>query len=56
MYNKISHTQVSKADVVINPMVGLVGAADFAHRNEAIMEGEKAALAAMPRINELLGR
>jgi len=56
MYNKISQSQVSKADVVIRPMVGLVGAADFARRNEAIMEGERAALAAMPRINEILGR
>ena len=56
MYNKISQLTLGKADVVIKPKVGFVGAADFSRRNEAIMEGERAALAAMPRINELLGR
>jgi NTE family protein len=56
MYNKISQIPISKADVVIKPMVGFVGSADFEHRNEAIMEGEKAAWAAMPQINALLAR
>jgi NTE family protein len=56
MYNKISQIPISKADVVIKPQVGFVGAADFDHRNEAIMEGEKAALAAMPRINAILSK
>lgn len=56
MYNKISQLTIGKADVVIKPKVGFVGAADFSRRNEAIMEGERAAMAAMPRINELLGR
>ncbi len=56
MYNKISQIPISKADVVIKPQVGFVGAADFDHRNEAIMEGEKAAWAAMPRINAILAR
>jgi NTE family protein len=41
---------------VIKPQVGFVGAADFDHRNEAIMEGEKAALAVMPRINAILSK
>jgi NTE family protein len=56
MYNKISQIPISKADVVIKPQVGFVGSADFEHRNEAIMEGEKAAWAAMPRINAILAR
>ncbi len=56
MYNKISQIPISKADVVIKPQVGFVGAADFDHRNEAIMEGEKSAWAAMPRINAILAR
>ena len=56
MYSKMSLIPISQADVVIKPMVGFVGSADFSHRNEAIMEGEKAALAAMPRINELLAK
>lgn len=56
MYNKISQIPISKADVVIKPQVGFVGSADFDHRNEAIMEGEKAAWAAMPRINAILSK
>ena len=56
MYNKISRIPISKADVVIKPQVGFVGSADFDHRNEAIMEGEKAAWAAMPAINAILAK
>ena len=56
MYSKMSVIPISQADVVIKPIVGFVGSADFSHRNEAIMEGEKAAMAAMPRINELLAK
>lgn len=56
MYNKMSQIPISQADVVIKPNVGFVGSADFSHRNEAIMEGEKAAMAAMPKINELLAK
>jgi NTE family protein len=54
MYNRISQIPIGKADVVIKPKVGFIGAADFTRRHDAILEGEKAALAAMPRINELL--
>lgn len=54
MYNRISRIPISKADVVISPKVGFMGAADFKFRNEAIMEGEKAAWAAMPAINAML--
>ncbi len=54
MYSKMSQIPGSQTDVVIKPIVGFVGSADFSHRNEAIMEGEKAALAAMPKINALL--
>jgi len=56
MYSKMSLVPISQADVVIKPVVGFVGSADFSHRNEAIMEGEKAALAAMPQINALLAK
>jgi NTE family protein len=56
MYSKMSQVPITQADVVIKPVVGFVGSADFSHRNEAIMEGEKAALAAMPRINALLAK
>lgn len=54
MYSKMSQPSISQADVVIKPLVGFVGSADFNHRNEAIMEGEKAALAAMPGITAIL--
>ena len=56
MYNKISRIPLSKADVVIKPQVGFVGSADFDHRSEAIMEGEKAAWAALPAINAILSK
>jgi NTE family protein len=54
MYSKLSIIQTAKADVVIRPKVGYIGSADFEKRNEAIMEGEKAALAEMPKIRGLL--
>jgi NTE family protein len=56
MYNKISQVPIGKADVVIKPQVGFVGSADFEHRHEAIMEGEKAAWALMPKINGILAK
>jgi NTE family protein len=54
MYSKLSVVQTAKADAVIRPKVGYIGSGDFGKRNEAIMEGEKAALAAMPKIRSLL--
>jgi NTE family protein len=56
MYSKMSQVPITQADVVIKPVVGFVGSADFSRRNEAIMEGEKAALAVMPQINALLAK
>ena len=56
MYDKISQIPIGKADVVIKPQVGFVGSADFDHRNEAIMEGEKAAWAVMPQINGIVAK
>ncbi|MGA2193119.1 MAG: patatin-like phospholipase family protein [Nitrospirota bacterium] len=54
MYSKISASQLTRADVVIRPKVGRIGSGDFEKRNEAIMEGEKAANEAMPKINAIL--
>ncbi|MBN1665122.1 MAG: patatin-like phospholipase family protein [Deltaproteobacteria bacterium] len=56
MHSKISEAQLSKADVVIKPKVGYIGASDLTKRHEAVLEGEKAALAAMPAINNILAR
>ncbi|MCX5836610.1 MAG: patatin-like phospholipase family protein [Deltaproteobacteria bacterium] len=56
MYAKISLIQLSKADVVIRPNVGYIGSADFSRRHEAILEGEKAAMAALPDINAIISK
>jgi NTE family protein len=56
MSAKISSEQLSKADVVIRPLVGHIGATDFSRRHEAILEGEKAALMALPKIREMLSK
>ncbi len=56
MYAKIAAEQDSRADVVIRPRVGSIGAGDFSKRHEAILEGERAAQAALPDIRSLLGR
>jgi len=54
MYAKISQTQIGRADVVIRPNVGHIGSADFSKRHEAILEGEKAAMEALPKINQII--
>lgn len=54
MYSKLSAIQTAKADVVIRPKVGYIGSSEFEKRNEAIMEGEKAALEAMPGIRAVI--
>jgi len=56
MYSKISAGQLAKADIVIRPKVGYIRSGDFDKRHEAIMEGEKAAAEALPRIKEALGK
>jgi len=56
MYSKVSLAQTGKADLVIRPKVGYIKSGDFTKRHEAIMEGEKAANEAMPKIKEILDR
>ncbi|HEY9162875.1 MAG TPA: patatin-like phospholipase family protein [Desulfomonilia bacterium] len=53
MYAKISMYQLNNADVVIRPRVGHIGSAELEKRNEAILEGEKAAMAAIPQIQSI---
>jgi NTE family protein len=53
---KISADQLSRADVVIRPLVGHIGAADFTKRHEAVLEGEKAAIRALPKLKEIMAR
>ncbi len=54
MYAKIAMAQLKGADIVIRPQVGQIGSSDFDRRNEAILEGEKAATLALPQIRQLL--
>jgi NTE family protein len=46
--------ELARADIVIRPGVGTIGPADFEQRSAAILEGEKAALAALPKIRAQL--
>ena len=54
MGQKLGEQEMARADVVIRPKVNDIGAADFDQRNNAILEGEKAALAALPQIRARL--
>jgi NTE family protein len=56
MYGKISAHQLQKADVVIKPNVSSVGSSDFSKRHEAVLEGERAATAALPEIRAAIVR
>jgi len=56
MYVKIAAAQLRNADVVIRPRVNHIGSSDFDRRHEAILEGEKAAAEALPRIQAILDK
>ena len=56
MYSKLASIQLSHADVVIKPKVGHIGSSDFSKRHEAILEGEKAAIEALPKIMQIVTR
>ncbi|MBB3226591.1 NTE family protein [Luteibacter sp. Sphag1AF] len=50
MGKKLAEQELSRADIVIRPKVGTIGPTDFDQKNVAILEGERAALAAIPAI------
>ena len=50
MGQKLGELELARADVVIRPRVGQIGAADFEQKNVAILEGERATQALMPQI------
>ena len=56
MGQNLARFELKEADVVIRPQVGNFGAADFQARHDAILEGEKAAQAALPLIREAIRR
>ncbi len=54
MGQRLGAQELARADVVIRPAVGMIGAADFSQKDRAILEGEKAALAAISQIRAKL--
>lgn len=54
MGQAISSRETREADVLIQPNMAGIGPADFARKHEAILEGEKAAQAALPLIRRKL--
>lgn len=54
MGNAIAATELLQADVVIKPDISKVSATDFASRHLAILEGERAGLAAIPTLRAKL--
>lgn len=56
MGQSLSRYELKEADVVIRPKVDGVGSTDFQARHDSILEGERAAQAALPQIREALRR
>ncbi len=54
MGQTIGRYELAEADVVIRPQTGMIGATEFDQKHLAIMEGEKAALAALSLIRSKL--
>lgn len=54
MGQTIGRYELAEADVVIRPQTGGIGAAEFDQKHLAILEGEKAALSALPLIRSKL--
>jgi NTE family protein len=52
MGQKLGQAELDRADVIVRPQVLDIGAVDFTQRANAILEGEKAALAVIPQIRE----
>ena len=56
MGQSISRYETAEADIVIRPVTTELPATDFAGRHRAVLEGEKAAAAAMAEIKDRLAR
>lgn len=54
MGQTIGRYELAEADVVIQPQTGMIGATEFDQKHLAILEGEKAALGALPLIRSKL--
>lgn len=56
MGQKLGEQELTRADVVVRPRVGQIGAADFDLKHTAVLEGEKALQAVMPQLRERIAR
>jgi NTE family protein len=56
MGQRLGAQELARADVVIRPNVNDIGPVDFEQRSNAILEGERAALRALPQIRERIAR
>ncbi len=56
MGQKLGEAELARADVIVRPQVLDIGGADFTQRATAMLEGEKAALAALPQIRERIAQ
>jgi Predicted esterase of the alpha-beta hydrolase superfamily len=54
MGQQLGAQETARADVVIRPDLGGIGPTDFEQKNQAILEGERATLAAIPAIRAKL--
>ncbi len=54
MGQKLAAQELKRADAVIRPKVNAIGATDFALKNRAILEGERATQAALPHLRAAL--
>ncbi|MGA8880926.1 MAG: patatin-like phospholipase family protein, partial [Azonexus sp.] len=52
----IGSNELRGADIVIRPKLPYVKSWDFTARHDAMLEGERAAQAALPQIRQKLGR
>jgi NTE family protein len=52
MGRTIASQELTHADIVVVPDIGNLNSANFDSRNYAIIEGEKAGLAAVPKLQE----
>lgn len=56
MGQKLGQAELARADIIVRPKVLDIGSADFSQRAQAIVEGEKAAMAVMPQIRALMAK
>ncbi len=56
MGQKLGQAELARADIIVRPRVLDMGSTDFSQRAQAIIEGEKAAMAVMPQIRKLVAQ